>query len=556
MKLFETHKIPENGNWITLNWDLVPHQKIYDMFKNKMVILDEDNDELIKFASKFNLEISMDKSQCEGVVYLYLHRLPEEHRCQVCVNLYQLYLDLLFHNILHWLEKNNVTLYFIDMVPNEVPVERQRNENDFVLREKGRSKMRLPFGIEGYQLTDYNLPDYNIIGGRRITTGNPKYFGKTIYFFGACIALGSYAKDSETIESIIQDKINKDEYPIRVLNSSFGSNFNNSVVIPAINTYHHLIHTRINQGDIVVLMEKTTTFDNGDYIKKLPHYHTLKGIFSMQCNRELKCFKDSLYYHVNYEGNHAIAEFLYNDMVREGLIADSPKMLDETRLVKPYFDDTAVEFNDLFTPELEAYLNELKKEKVSFDNIGAIVMNCNPFTKGHLYLVECAKATVDYLYVFVVQEDKSLFSFQDRFNMAKINCHPYDNVKVLPSGKFIISSYTFAEYFKKDELQQKEISPLLDVNLFCYAIAPTLNIKKRFVGTEPFDNVTDQYNRTMKDLLPQYGMELVEIPRYQLHGNEVNATQIRNWISTGNMQLCREYLTEESYKYILRSKKF
>ena len=45
--------------------------------------------------------------------------------------------------------------------------------------------------------------------------------------------------------------------------------------------------------------------------------------------------------------------------------------------------------------------------------VGAIVMNANPFTKGHRYLIEKAAAECGFVYVFVLSEDKSVFSSKD-----------------------------------------------------------------------------------------------------------------------------------------------
>ena len=54
-------------------------------------------------------------------------------------------------------------------------------------------------------------------------------------------------------------------------------------------------------------------------------------------------------------------------------------------------------------------------------------MNCNPMTKGHLHLLETARKFVDYLYVFVVEEDKSDIPFAVRYAMvwaqAILNIH-------------------------------------------------------------------------------------------------------------------------------------
>ena len=202
-------------------------------------------------------------------------------------------------------------------------------------------------------------------------------------------------------------------------------------------------------------------------------------------------------------------------------------------------------------------MSKISKERVDAQNVGAIVMNCNPFTLGHRHLVEFARRDVDFLYVFVVEEDKSAIPFKERFAIACENCAAFDNVKVLPSGKFIISSVTFAEYFQKDELQNsRKIYPAQDVRLFGREIAPALGITKRFVGEEPFDAVTRQYNEAMEEILPEYGVELVEIPRLKSKDGEViSATKVRDFLRRDDLKSCRPYLTEETYRYLRRKGK-
>ena len=208
-------------------------------------------------------------------------------------------------------------------------------------------------------------------------------------------------------------------------------------------------------------------------------------------------------------------------------------------------------------PDLVKYLNALESYRVDYKNIGAIVMNCNPFTRGHRYLIEQAQKMVDFLYVFVVEEDSSDFTFKDRFAIVEANCKDLQNIKVLPSGKYMISRITFAEYFSKDELQgQQTMVPAMDVRLFGQAIAPILKINKRFVGEEPLDTVTKQYNEAMKDMLPGYDIELIELPRLTLEdGEPINATKVRKFIMEGKIKLCQKYLTMQTYEYINKNLK-
>jgi [citrate (pro-3S)-lyase] ligase len=52
-------------------------------------------------------------------------------------------------------------------------------------------------------------------------------------------------------------------------------------------------------------------------------------------------------------------------------------------------------FMEQGSPDFADYLALLESRKRDADHAGAIVMNANPFTKGHLYLVETAAAQVD-----------------------------------------------------------------------------------------------------------------------------------------------------------------
>jgi len=204
-------------------------------------------------------------------------------------------------------------------------------------------------------------------------------------------------------------------------------------------------------------------------------------------------------------------------------------------------------------PDLPTYLNDLKKYKQNLENCGAIVMNCNPFTLGHKYLIEHAASKTEHLYIFVVEEDKSEFSFKDRYKLVKQNTKDMQNVTVLPSGKFIISSLTFDAYFGKSgisEQQAVEQDASFDLLIFAAAIAPTLNIKTRFVGQEPFDPLTRHYNEEMKTLLPEYGCNVVEIPRLEKDGGAVSASRVRKLLKDGNFEEIGRMVLEASLKYL------
>ncbi len=201
--------------------------------------------------------------------------------------------------------------------------------------------------------------------------------------------------------------------------------------------------------------------------------------------------------------------------------------------------------------ELASYIDGLKHYQVDESCInGAIVMNCNPFTLGHQYLIRRASEQVDFLYVFVVEEDKSAFSFENRIKLVKSGTSGISNVIVLPSGAFIISTLTFPEYFRKDSLTEIIIDPSMDIEIFASKIAPALNIKKRFAGNEPFDRITKQYNQAMKDILPKYGVEFLELDRYETHGAPISASRVRKLLETSQWDEISELVPNTTFEFL------
>lgn len=183
--------------------------------------------------------------------------------------------------------------------------------------------------------------------------------------------------------------------------------------------------------------------------------------------------------------------------------------------------------------------------------VGAAVMNCNPFTKGHRYLIETAASECDRLYVFVLSEDKSAFSAADRLEMVKLGTADLPNVTVLPTGPYLISSATFPTYFLKDRENAETVHCLLDIEIFCKYYAPRFSITRRYVGTEPLSPMTEQYNGALRQHLPGRGIELIEIPRLKLDSIPVSASAVREYLRDGNKEMLRQLLPETTYEYLL-----
>ncbi|MBQ5770198.1 MAG: [Clostridia bacterium] len=198
---------------------------------------------------------------------------------------------------------------------------------------------------------------------------------------------------------------------------------------------------------------------------------------------------------------------------------------------------------------VNAYANTLKKYIHPGTN-GAIVMNANPFTLGHRYLIEQASKKVDRLHVFMVREDKSAFPASVRYRLVSEGCKDLENVVVHRGSEYVLSHATFPSYFIKDASAVSALQAGLDVNLFARHIAPALDIRKRFVGSEPFDPATNSYNRKMKEILTPLGIEVIEIERLTGDENAISASRVRKYLVSDEKEKAYALLTETTKAFL------
>jgi [citrate (pro-3S)-lyase] ligase len=166
--------------------------------------------------------------------------------------------------------------------------------------------------------------------------------------------------------------------------------------------------------------------------------------------------------------------------------------------------------------------------------IGAVVANCNPFTRGHLYLIETAAARCRTVHLFILSENKSGFPPEIRRELAVQGTAHIPNVIVQPTGQYIISAATFPEYFIKDS-DPAAVNAELDLKIFAEVFARGLGITRRFVGTEPYSPITAAYNRQMREILPRYGVDVVEIPRLESGSAPISASRVRGLLREGRI---------------------
>lgn len=208
-------------------------------------------------------------------------------------------------------------------------------------------------------------------------------------------------------------------------------------------------------------------------------------------------------------------------------------------------------------PEYRKYLESLARPGRN----GAIVMNANPFTKGHRYLVEQAASLVDNLYVIVVKEDRSRFPYVERKAMIEAGCAGLDNVVVCEGSDYAISAATFPTYFLKKLDDATDTQIALDLDLFVNHIAQPLGVTVRFAGSEPEDALTRRYNELMAEILPgtsvavvrqaRRPIDFVEIPRLEQNGNPISATSLRRALDKGNLKEAMEYIPKSTVPYLV-----
>ena len=207
-----------------------------------------------------------------------------------------------------------------------------------------------------------------------------------------------------------------------------------------------------------------------------------------------------------------------------------------------------LEFGSPGAPEYAAGLRALAAGKP--EDRACLVMNCNPFTRGHRYLVERASWENGWVFVLAVQEDLSTFPFRDRLRLMEEGLRDLPNVTVASGGEYCVSSLTFPSYFTREE-RLAAAQAAMDAELFCQLVAPALGVKRRYVGTEPVSRVTAVYNRTLHERLPRRGIQVVELERLPAaDGRAVSASSVRAALRAGDWEAVRELVPDVTWTYL------
>lgn len=175
--------------------------------------------------------------------------------------------------------------------------------------------------------------------------------------------------------------------------------------------------------------------------------------------------------------------------------------------------------------------------------VGAMVMNLNPMTLGHVALIHEAAQHCSLLHVFLVSEDRGILPANVRRAVAEEVFRKEPLILFHQTSSYMVSSATFPAYFLHSSLEASQAQMDLDLAIFA-KIADRLGIEERWVGEEPFSPVTDAYNQKMSEVLaanPDHPVQLVVRPRYvDDAGIPVSASRVREYLQQGKWEEVRQ----------------
>lgn len=263
------------------------------------------------------------------------------------------------------------------------------------------------------------------------------------------------------------------------------------------------------------------------------------------------------YIHFSPAGNRLIAEEI-SKYISALLVMENNyeyNALDELkneykRIVNERKGDKSSKFFD--NEKFERFIAELKNASFGISKGAAvIVMNANPFTLGHLYILEESLKRFPHLYVLVVQEEHTVVPFEDRINLIKAGTKHLDNLTIIPSSEFVVSTVTLPEYFNKEREQLVTVDASRDIALFVEYVMPALNVSVRVAGEEPYCLVTREYNRQIKETFEKKGKIFIQIERKKENDVYISASKVRRALIENDFELIKNYVPETTYTYLL-----
>ena len=364
----------------------------------------------------------------------------------------------------------------------------------------------------------------NIVNGERVTIGQPAESDRTIWCFGPCVIIGGFVEDQYTIESILQNKINEDGYSCKVVNCGCHETPYQEMI--------HIASTPMKPGDIVIMCVDNRSIVGTESIDMMELLDKNNAPVEWLLDHPAHC---------NHKVNMIYANELYDRMQRDGILSAEVQQTDHSSMLTR---DLAVK--SLY---LDLHFNNYYPKKGQ--KVGGICIHGNPFTLGHRYLIETASKLMDEIICQILEDEVGVFSYAERFAMAVEGTRDLPNVKIVPGGPFQATRNVFREYFIKVEPTDIRESATADTLIFAEIIAKRLGISYRFLGDEKHNPKMQFANGLVKELLPPYGIHVVELPRAQAGGQPISASLARSAAAVGDIKTLLQNIPETTLPFII-----
>lgn len=388
-------------------------------------------------------------------------------------------------------------------------------------------------------LLDRTEANFNIVNGKRFTTDVPSKPSMKVHMFGPCSVMGLCVSDEMTICSVLQRLLNKEGIDVGVYNH--GLAYGND----QLNDLLGMMDEPVCQGDWVIW------FSAFEKTKELQFKSQgIPVIDVVDCVKGLKDWFLDNPFHCNGQVNTNIADSICSTIrnTSHSQMGTNRRSIIESMKINLRHDPYAI-LNSTELSTYEKYLEQFKCES-SIKSKGAVVLNANPCTLGHLFLITEALKRVDFLYIFLVEENKGNLPYIDREWMLNESLKYNKRIKVIRGGSVMTSERIFPEYFNRSS-KPSRVSLVLTHRCFGQVVGKILGVTYRFFGSEPNDPVTHALNESACDILPGYNIEPVFITRLDINGKSVSARNVRNALREKRYSELAKMVPFPTYKRLL-----
>ena len=94
----------------------------------------------------------------------------------------------------------------------------------------------------------------------------------------------------------------------------------------------------------------------------------------------------------------------------------------------------------------------------------------------------------------------------------------------------------------------------LDTKITAEHFCKKLNISTRFVGEEPYCDITKKYNETMIETFKEYNLKVCIIPRKEMGDCAISASQVRALLKADRLDEVKSLVPKCTFDYLTSEK--